>query len=152
MLTPGALERICMENFHDDSIFETSFNQYAAHNFSWNRFTTQRSNNIIPLIKYVTYTRIPFCGRFSNPPRLHHSFAPMKKEKNYRSTDNIANVTSIVWEIRNSTFIRFIYIYTHPFQINSYEFRHEGLRLLTWNRNRIKWLVRSRNKYIFHDD
>lgn len=150
MLTPGALERICMENFHDDSIFETSFNQYAAHNFSWNRFTTQRSNNIIPLIKYVTYTRIPFCGRFSNPPRLHHSFAPMKKEIIVRQ---IILRTWQVSYLRDKKFdVYSFHIYTHPFRINSYEFRHEGLRLLTWNRNRIKWLVRSRNKYTFHDD
>lgn len=150
MLTPGALERICMENFHDDSIFETSFNQYAAHNFSWNRFTTQRSNNIIPLIKYVTYIRIPFCGRFSNPPRLHHSFAPMKKEIIVRQ------IILRTWQVSYLGDKKFdvysFHIYTHPFQINSYEFRHEGLRLLTWNRNRIKWLVRSRNKYTFHDD
>lgn len=81
-MTPGlgALERICMENFDDDSIFETSFNQYAAHNFSWKSFyNAERSNNIIPLIKYA-YTRSILRSFFKAMSTITR-FVPDEKEK-----------------------------------------------------------------------
>lgn len=66
---------------------------------------TERSNNIIPLIKYgCVYASHHFAVVFQS---LHDYASEKKREKN--STDNIVNVTSII--TRDKKFDEYIYIF-----------------------------------------